>query len=365
MNFSLWRSSKNLVLIICIIVWTLILHLWHSICKSPSYVQGPSVLFVKTHKTGSSTVTGILWRELCLKQLVNCFLPPADHPGRMWDLTNSAHIQYIKSGSGTGGVSAPYNAWLSHIVYNKRIFDFLTTPTTVISIVRRPSLRFQSAWYWYNLSAVIGGRSLTSFAESLVHGNATSLLSKLEQHTKIRGKFRAGLDSYSQELTGVEKLKVLKVEFQAKFAALLQKIESLEWFIIVNERMEESLVLLAHHLEWSQDSLGESLLHLRLKQQQYMSVTDDHLLHKLDEAQPHDSALYVAANQALDHRISMLELAEKESFRDQVQQLQATLVKLHTDCDANGSNDDSRCHELRKDNKQAIQEFYETSKSMR
>jgi len=58
------------------------------------------LVFLKTHKTGGSTVNGILWRNLCEQHFTgsaaedngtvrkddisNCFVPPHEHPGRIW-----------------------------------------------------------------------------------------------------------------------------------------------------------------------------------------------------------------------------------------------------------------------------------------
>lgn len=58
------------------------------------------LVFLKTHKTGGSTVNGILWRNLCEQHfrgsaaedngtvskddISNCFVPSYDHPGRIW-----------------------------------------------------------------------------------------------------------------------------------------------------------------------------------------------------------------------------------------------------------------------------------------
>lgn len=59
------------------------------------------LVFLKTHKTGGSTVNGILWRNLCeqhftgsaaeednatvrKKDISNCFVPSHENPGRIW-----------------------------------------------------------------------------------------------------------------------------------------------------------------------------------------------------------------------------------------------------------------------------------------
>ena len=44
------------------------------------------LVFLKTHKTGSSTLNRILWRGLCINRDYNCFLPPAKNAGKIWNL---------------------------------------------------------------------------------------------------------------------------------------------------------------------------------------------------------------------------------------------------------------------------------------
>ena len=47
------------------------------------------LIFLKTHKTGSSTLNRILWRGLCINRGYNCFLPPAKNAGKIWNLDKS------------------------------------------------------------------------------------------------------------------------------------------------------------------------------------------------------------------------------------------------------------------------------------
>ncbi len=44
------------------------------------------LIFLKTHKTGGSTLNRILWRSLCTYNGFNCFLPPAESAGKIWNL---------------------------------------------------------------------------------------------------------------------------------------------------------------------------------------------------------------------------------------------------------------------------------------
>lgn len=118
-----------------------------------------SIVFLKTHKTGSSTLTSILWRELCEVQNRNCFLPPFESPGKTWDFNKINDRIYLLNSNGTAGRQAPFDVWLHHAKAHSFLFNnvvsnavsILDKPRSLLfmSIVRRPSLRFRSAWTWY------------------------------------------------------------------------------------------------------------------------------------------------------------------------------------------------------------------------
>jgi hypothetical protein len=117
------------------------------------------LIFLKSHKTASSTVIGIFWRNFCLHSDYNCFLPPHSNPGRTWDFDRLDHQKFVFSSQGTAHRGVPFDIWLYHAKNHKTLFDLLgfNQSPVFVSIIRRPALRFQSAWYWYDLAKVYGG----------------------------------------------------------------------------------------------------------------------------------------------------------------------------------------------------------------
>jgi hypothetical protein len=115
-----------------------------------------SLVFLKTHKTGSSTLSGVLWRQLSQRQALNCFVPPAGNPGRTWDMDRAEDRRAVMRSSGTTGAGAPFDVWLHYA----RRSDFLLQHVVkapagqrqgqqqgqqqqglhFVSIVRRPAL---------------------------------------------------------------------------------------------------------------------------------------------------------------------------------------------------------------------------------
>ena len=180
----------------------------NNISATPIYRGFKDIIFLKTHKTGGSTFTSIVLRN-CIKYKLNCFIPPKLTPGKTWELNRYKDRIQIETGSGTYGGKYPYDLWCHHIVFDQKIFHLVKNTGKLVSIVRRPGNRFQSAWYWYDHGSSVSqfdhsaqlNMSLTEFiklsSDSLADPKQTWL-------TNIRSKFkyRTGLDATSTELVG-------------------------------------------------------------------------------------------------------------------------------------------------------------------
>jgi hypothetical protein len=176
-----------------------------------------SLIFLKTHKTGSSTLTGILWREFCQKQHRNCFLPPHNHPGKTWDFSKLSDRHFIFTTNGTQGKRAPFDVWLNHVRRHELLFNKAVksayldralwgcipeAPVSVssqnafkfVSIVRRPAFRFRSAWAWYDLGSLF---SVWPGKTKLRLKDFIEVLSKYLDDTKIQNPFENKDETYS------------------------------------------------------------------------------------------------------------------------------------------------------------------------
>lgn len=367
-----------------------------------------SVVFLKTHKSGSSTVVGVLWRLLCLKERRNCFLPPYDHPGRTFDPTNDAHFAYMaRASSGTASrraadpapVAPQYDVWLSHIKFHPRLFELMAPPILPITIVRQPGARLQSAWYWYrigdDLSAAARQRPALSAYKSrnatlldLVHevesfaatnggdGDAAApLLAALRQVYPAQqpGHYRSGLDSTSQELTG---LATTDAAFNEEFRRLLAAVRERRLFAMVLERLEESLLVL-QRLLYPHEAADVALhlqryVFLKQKVQDYrfsdaVALTAAQVA-ALAAPQRFDAALYATADAALSQWMQQLypDRAEAEQLVGAMKEA-LSLVERHCAPDARQPATvalppqlrDVDCAALRRDNREAVQAFYD------
>lgn len=384
-----------------------------SLVQNGSGLGGPpgSVVFLKTHKTGSSTVVGILWRLLCLKERRNCFLPPYDHPGRTFDPTNDAHFAYMaRASSGTAArtVADPasaaqqFDVWLSHIKFHPQLFELMVPPILPITIVRQPGARLQSAWYWYrigdDLSAAARQRpALSAFASRNVTlldlvreidslaaprpdgGEAAApLLGALRQVYPAQqpGRYRSGLDSMSQELTG---LSTTDGAFDDEFRHLLAAVRGRRLFAMVLERLEES-VLVLQRLLYPHEAADVALhvqryVFLKQKVQDYrfsdaVALTAAQVA-ALAAPQRFDAALYATADAALSRWMQQLypDRAEAERLVGALKEA-FSLVERHCGGDARQPAAplpphlrDVDCAALRRDNREAVRAFYDAERA--
>ena len=165
-----------------------------------------------------------------------CFLPPSSNAGRIWDIhdENDKRIIYEKG---------PHEVWLHHAYYYDQFLDIILNPKLLLSIVRRPSLRFRSAWVWYEHQ-----KTLHITLEKFVHIIKTSsiyidcYIPFLNTNAKChKFKYRTGLDATSEELVGYPKTSMW---FKSKHDQLIKNIYERKIFILVADRLDESLLVL-------------------------------------------------------------------------------------------------------------------------
>ena len=138
--------------------------------------------------------------------------------------------------------------------FDSRLMSVIeNTPETgrmFISLVRRPSERFRSAWHWYRHGVDVDvpidhSAKLNTSIKSFVHKLAT--MEGITSLDEIRDqfKYRTGFDATSVEIVG----STLKSStFGQQFSQVIQNIQSLNYLILVANRMEESLVAMAVEL---------------------------------------------------------------------------------------------------------------------
>lgn len=319
---------------------------------APVYAANEGVVFLKTHKTGSSTISSILWHSLCDDTQIdarNCFLPPRERPGKTWDVRKSADWQALQRDG--GGI--PYSVWLHHAVYSPRLFAAVPSAKRMISIVRRPSQRFQSAWHWYNHSSFLH-MDLPQFA-------AQQPPSGFALEPKF--KYRSGLDATTEELTGIADVrsKTWRVQ-QTAFTELVDRVVSNRLLLLVAERFDESLVVLGALMQWRG---VDRLVYFKHKVGSYVQAPKESLA-RLDRQQPFDLALWTLANHILDCHIHDLIQERGVNFTQHVALLREANAQLASKCSSSSQADAPLCACRRlRDNSVVVRDRWDSSTSTR
>ena len=257
-----------------------ILQLSHDAGMSPTCKPENSILFLKTHKTGSSTLTNILNRYGDSRDLV--FALPAN--GKLSFFWPTPF--FLKS---TMPTRRTPNILCNHARYNEGPMHWLFPKKTTryITMLREPAKQFESVFNYYHADKTLK-----------VSGNATSPLENFLQNAefylnKRRGEakllknpalFDLGLHTeYHENLTAVDNyIHFLHQEFD---------------LVLLMEYFDESLVLLKRRFCWKiEDILYFKLNERTDKEKQNITSHTEEVIRKLNSA---DVLLYNVFNQTL------------------------------------------------------------------
>ena len=250
--------------------------------------------FVKTHKTGSSTVAALL-RFGASQRGYRCFVPPVKLAGHVWSweaplfrhlLTSEvAALQERARNASRGGdrsfEQGPdhqllYNCWTLHAVPSPAMLAHVMEPSPlVVTSVRDPLRRMISAWNHYrpNATASFGAwvrmvhergevrrrAQLTGCADDHdddhdPHIGFNAMVAQLLPAAEV-GRRTAGTGG-KRGVGGEERVAEVGLLGEAAWSgpealeAVVGRVRSGEWVAVIMERMEESLVVLQRRLGW-------------------------------------------------------------------------------------------------------------------
>lgn len=191
-----------------------------------------SVLFLKTHKTGGSSVANILYRFAKRKDL-SVALPRNQIFSFYWPW--SFQVNFVDNLP-----SEKPNILCSHARYNQTSMKLIMPPDTkFITILRHPISRFESAFLFEDLPAFLGISSSSNPFYQILHKFDKYKSDINTMYTLRNGmSFDLGLEPEDFENTEVIRNFISSVERDFDLVLLL-------------EYFDESLVLLKHHFCWS------------------------------------------------------------------------------------------------------------------
>jgi len=168
-----------------------------------------NVVFIKTHSTGSSTLTSIFHRFCDSRRGVSCFVYPKNtHPGHT---VSPQQLQKYAGDMKKEGRSI--NIWPNHVVFAPDVFDQMIPGNVKISIFREPLSRIESSFRHRKASSRL----------------VVSNLKRLKNDHHVKGCGPEGiLSSYHVPLRHFEKLDM----------------------VLLTEQYHLSLMMLRHRLGW-------------------------------------------------------------------------------------------------------------------
>ncbi|XP_062050500.1 galactose-3-O-sulfotransferase 2 isoform X1 [Lepus europaeus] len=215
--------------------------------------EGPpvtNVMFLKTHKTASSTVLNILYR-FAEKHNLSTALPAGGrvHLGYPWLFL----ARYVE-GAEEGGPGTPrrFNIMCNHLRFNlPEVQKVMPEDTFYFSILRDPGFQLESSFTYYKgyVPAFRHVKTLQAFLESPERFYNDSLVVR-NAYARNNMWFDLGFDNNAPPEEGYVRARIADVE---------QRFQ----LMLIAEHFDESVVLLRHLLRWSLDDVVAFRLNLR------------------------------------------------------------------------------------------------------
>ncbi|XP_078667215.1 galactosylceramide sulfotransferase-like [Branchiostoma floridae x Branchiostoma belcheri] len=195
-------------------------------------------IFVKTHKTGSSSVTNLLQRYAIYHKLI-VMMPNCIKCSLSWP-TSPVRGSYLKSKTGK------YNAIVHHTRYNKTWMNAMfPSDTAYITVLREPFSHLKSTVHYYNLGERLGKQS----------GVKNRLQPFLEN--PFAHRYAKGYKTCEVTFERTRNFQAFDLGYDLEWADDIKKAESFiqdlgrEFTIVlILEHFDESLVLLRRKMCW-------------------------------------------------------------------------------------------------------------------
>ena len=273
--------------------------LWR-IVSQPSYINHRplyGIVFIKTHKTGSSTITSVLHSLATAHNLLTPIT--MDTAPYIPQDEKHNHILNLKT-TKPNVTSAPYDVWCNHVVYDNLLTDKVVPSSQhfVVTIVRDAATRLRSACQHYGCcpSEYSNDEMFNNFVLS---NRAKRLFTNNKQHCRV------DQSSYQIVGTGLHANK----SFAENFEAVLNEARHNKFLLLVTERMVESMLVLwyfykLHPLDVA--FLSKKVAKTSLVSPQQASNKTIAAEHLIREWNPYDTRIHAVANELLTRHLELI-----------------------------------------------------------
>ncbi|CAF1162526.1 unnamed protein product [Adineta ricciae] len=201
-----------------------------------------NILFLKTHKTGSSTIQNIFLRYGDRNNLTIVLPEKYNYFGHPQPFNRSMLLPRYNQSS----LTSQNNIFAHHARFNyEEMKSIMPNDTLFITILRDPVSLTESLFSYYNLKRLFGENSSMSFLETFfsISPNVSAYHAlSYRRHLRKFGRNQMSFD-LGFTVDNFDNLEVVQ-EF-------IQSIDSRFHFVMIADRMDESLVHLRHLLCWT------------------------------------------------------------------------------------------------------------------
>ncbi|XP_019628592.1 PREDICTED: galactosylceramide sulfotransferase-like [Branchiostoma belcheri] len=268
-----------------------------------------NVVFLKTHKTASSTVQNILMRYGLARNLT--FALP--YPGRIL----SHHRHFSKSNvlqEQFLGNRTAYNILCHHMRFHyDSIRDLMPKDTVYVTIVRNPVDIFESSFEYFGFGPMYNisqPNALETFLD-----NPSYYVRKFGEIPHSHNSMFYDLGYNNRDLTSQQTIK-----------SIIEQLDRIFSVVLVSDYFEESIILLKHALCWDIDDVTFFKLNSRSEKSVHHVTAD--MARKILHWNKADAMLFDHYNKTLWSNISRLSL----TWKNEVQKLKERNLELRNAC---------------------------------
>ena len=207
-------------------------------------------VFIKTHKSGSTTLIAPM-QKFAYKNDLYMVVPSMDHNVQLgWPYNFVPLNNIVMPPQGKN-----FQALVNHVVYNRTVMDSIMEPkTTYITVVRDPKPHLLSTYIYFGLNEGFKiGYDPEAFEKFL---NDTKRYDSLPEYMIKMGMDNVHIKSMTRNLQsadlGLENRLFDNPDATHKF---IEQIEREFDFILILERLAESLVLMKRKMCWSMQEI--------------------------------------------------------------------------------------------------------------
>ncbi|KAG0728576.1 Galactosylceramide sulfotransferase [Chionoecetes opilio] len=254
---------------------------WAAQPAGPTCRPRRHLVFLKTHKCGSSTLQSVFLRYAAANNL-SVALP---HAGVYLDAPATGHSLRVKElrESPFAPPSGKYHMLVHHTRLNVRAIQQVTYNDSVwVTVLREPAAVFESMFHYYHLNKFFGA----TFDHLVWKLGANDGGKALFKNANSRYQGRLGRNQMSFDLG----LDDLDTHMESVLRDAIRILDDTFHLVMIAERMDESLVLLKHLMCWGDEDVA-AMAH-NVRKDLYRSYLSEQTVATLERFNAADVKLY-------------------------------------------------------------------------